>query len=200
MSSLKLISLLFVSCACTLAQDGDWRSPIQNELLSQYKMTRVTADKATIVTPCTVVVLRKDDLVLYATGSRYANGNTYKGGRITQGFFGVLGKTARDGSTRTFVAGEKLWLTRIAFEAKGDGVILEFLSDPFDDVRYWGTLKFQWPKGSPPTPDEFAATVAQVMKPDDAAPSGAPAAAQEIAQLTAAPPSSPALVEQARRP
>jgi hypothetical protein len=181
--------------AWATAEPPDGRLAIQWRLQSQFKLTKATADKSTIVSAGTVVVLRKDSLVLYPTDRRYPLANTYKDGRITQGFFGTLDKTNRQGITRTFVAGEKLWFTKVAFEPKGDGVELEFLSDPFGDVRYWGTLKFPYPKGSLPTPDDFAKTVAQVIRADDAAVS---APAIETPQITAAAP--PAPVEQALPP
>jgi hypothetical protein len=181
----KPFVLLFVSCACALGQAPDWRSAIQAKLLSQYTLTKATADRSTIITAGTVIVLKKDDLRLLSLDHRYALGNTYANGVIKQSF---LTKTTPDGAARTFVAGEKLWLTRILFEAKGDGVQLEFLSDPFDDARYWGTLKFPFAKGSPPNPDEFANTVAQVMKPDDAAPAAAVAPAPPAPEPPAPPP------------
>jgi hypothetical protein len=79
-------------------------------------------------------------------------------------------------------------------------VDLEFLSDPFGDVRYWGTLKFPYPKGSPPTPDDFAKTVAQVITADNTQVS-APTPSIETPQITSvAPPSPPAAVEQAPPP
>jgi hypothetical protein len=161
--------------AWALPEPPDWRRAIQLRLLSQFRLTKATADKSAIVTAGTVIVLKKDDLVLYSTDRRYPPGNTYKEGRITQGFLGALDRTSQEGTTRTFVAGEKLWFTRIAFEAKGNGVELEFLSDPFNDVRYWGTIKFAFPKGSPPDPDDFARAVAQVFRADRVAES-APAA------------------------
>jgi len=175
--------------AWATTEPPDGRLAIQWRLQSQFKITKATADKSTIVTAGTVVVLRKDDLVLYPTSNRFPLVNTYKGGRITQGFFGTLDKTDRSGITRTFVAGEKLWLTRVVFEPKGDAVDLEFLSDQFGDVRYWGRLKFPYPKGSPPTPDDFAKTLTQVIESDSTV---------ETPQITAVAP--PAPVEQAPPP
>jgi hypothetical protein len=186
--------------AWPIPEPPDWRRAIEWRLLSQFKPTKATADKDTILAAGTVIVLRKDDLVLYPTDRRFGPANTYKDAKITQGFFGTLDKTSRSGFTRTFVAGEKLWFTRVVFEAKGDDVNIEFLSDPFGDVRYWGTLKFPYPKGSPPTPDDFAKTVAQVIRADNA-PVSLSAPPVEISRITAVvPPSPPAPVEQALPP
>jgi hypothetical protein len=186
--------------AWATAEPSDGRLAIQWMVQSKFKLTKATADKSAIVAAGTVIVLRKDDLVFYPTDRRYPLANTYKDGRITQGFFGTLDKVNREGITRTFVAGEKVWLTKVAFEPRGDGVDLEFLSDPFGDVRYWGTLKFPYPKGSPPTPDDFAKTVAQVITADNTQVS-APTPSIETPQITSvAPPSPPAAVEQAPPP
>ena len=86
---------------------------------------------------------------------------------------GKLGKSASDGSTRTFVRGEKFWVTRI--DVKDDGVVFQFLSDPFNDVRYVAALKFPFAKGSQPPPDQISKTVAQVFTVDDSAGAAPPA-------------------------
>ena len=52
-----------------------------------------------------------------------------------------------------------------------DGVVLDLLSDPYSDVRYYSTLKFPFTKGSFPTPDQADSSVGEVVKvqPDDSA-------------------------------
>jgi hypothetical protein len=188
----SLIALLIVSSVCAHAQDKDWRSAIQNPLESQYPLTKASADKSTIVTAGAILVLKKDNLVLYTTAFHTPPANTYKDGRITQGLLGRLGKT--DATTsRTFVRGEKFWATQI--EVRDDGVVFQFLSDPFDDVRYTGTLKFPFVKGSPPPADQIATTVAQVLKVDDSAGAAppvrntpAPAPVQSVQSLPPIPP------------
>src|ERR1700722_8882859 len=98
---------------------------------------------------------------MYASAS-FSNVNTYKGGpTISNGFFGALCKTSRDGSCRMFVRGEKFWVAEIA--VKEDGVVFQFLSDPLPDERYHGALKFPFPKGTQPNPDEISAAAAQVL-------------------------------------
>lgn len=168
-----LIALLTLSSLSLLAQDKDWRSVIQDSLESQYPLTKASADKSTIVTAGAVLVLKKDDLVMFTTSSLTPPTNTYKDGRITQGLFGKLGKAANDGTARTFVRGEKFWLTKI--EIKDDGVVFQFLSDPFDDARYAAALRFPFAKGSPPSADQIAKTVAQVIAVDDSAAAAPPA-------------------------
>jgi hypothetical protein len=169
----NLIALLIVSSVCIFAQDKDWRSAIQDPLESQYPLTKASADKSTIVTAGAVLVLRKDDLVMFATSALSPPANTYKDGRITQGLFGKLGKNASDGSTRTFVKGEKFWVTKI--EVKDDGVVFQLLSDPFNDARYMAALRFPFSKGAPPTADQISTTISQVLTVDEPAAAAPPA-------------------------
>ena len=185
-------------------ESQDWKLAVLKRLASEgTRTTKASADRSIIVSAGSVFVLKKDDLRLLTTADRVVPGNTYTGGAIKPSF---LARTTPAPAARTFVTGEKLWLTRVLFEAKGDGLVLEFLSDPFDDVRYWGTLKFPFPKDSPPTPDDLAKTIAQVIKVDDSvqaspqptAPAGQPAeqfapiAPPAIPDKPTAPPSPPA--------
>ena len=142
--------------------EWDWKLSILRTFVSLCKLTKATADKSAIVTAGSVIVLHKDNLVLYSTATRFPPSDSYVNGTIKPGFMSAA--YLRNETARAFVAGEKLWVTRILFEPKNDGVVLEFLSDPFDDARYWGTLKFSFAKGSPPPgPEEFLKTVAQVL-------------------------------------
>jgi hypothetical protein len=148
--------------------EPDWRESIQRAILSHCKLTKATADKSAIVAAGSVIALKKDNLVLYSTANRYPPSDSYVNGTIKPGL--MSGAFLRTGNARAFVAGEKLWLTRISFEPKNEGVLLEFLSDQFDDARYWGTLKFSFAKGSsPPGPEELLRTVTQVIGVEPAA-------------------------------
>jgi hypothetical protein len=191
-----LIALLTLSPVSLLAQDKDWRSAIQDALESQYSLTKASADKSTIVTTGAILVLKKDDLVMFTTSALSPPVNTYKDGRITQGLFGKLGKAATDGSTRTFVRGEKFWVTKI--EVKDDGVVFQFLSDPFDDVRYAAALRFPFAKGSPPPADQIAKTVAQVLAVDDSAAAAPPAPVSRLPYVPPAYPQTPSPAVQAQ--
>jgi hypothetical protein len=81
---------------------------------------------------------------------------------------------------RTFVAGEKFWVTGIV--AQTDGILIGTFSDPYNDVRYYGEIKFLFPASTafpprrrglfslpPPVPriapevDDFMKTVAEVI-------------------------------------
>jgi hypothetical protein len=192
-------------CLALNAQTPNTPASIEQKLESQYTITKAAADKSDVVTAGSVIVLKKDGLLMSATTSGSAAQNTYKDGKISQGMwkmakmpgFGSLMSHSGTGATvttRTFVAGEKFWVTKV--NVHEDSVVLELLSDPFSDVRYYSTLKFPFPKGAYPSPDQVASSVAEVIdiQPDDAAASGdggkksAPANTAAAALPAAAPP------------
>jgi hypothetical protein len=150
---------------------------LEQKLIAQYSLTKATADRSDIVTAGSVLVLEKDGLLMYTTTTTAPPTNTYKDGKISQGIFGlsackwcrkIPGTTsAPNVDTRTFVTGEKFWVTKI--EERDDGVYFTLFSDPISDVRYYSVLKFPVMKGSTPDQDKMLATVGEVLKvqPDD---------------------------------
>jgi len=174
---------------------GDWRSAIEQRIEADYPLTQLTADKSGTVTAGAVIVLKKNSLVMHQE-SALSNANTYKGGKLSAGFFGTICKNAQDGSCRTFVKGEKFWLVQV--DVKDDGLLLQFMSDPLPDTRYSGSLKFPFTKGAQPTPEEMSAVVAEVIGVDAA--SQAQPATAAAAQQAPAPAPPPAPVERAPAP
>lgn len=151
------------------AQVGDPATLIQEKLVSQIKLTKATADHSDIVTAGDVVVLNKDGLMMCSSASSYAFSNTYANGVLAAtlknrakdaaasflkghlpfGGGGSATDAANNGCTsRKFVAGEKFWITGIALQK--DGILVSTFSDPYNDVRYYGEIKFQFPKGQVP--------------------------------------------------
>ena len=225
----RLCAIVFVTaaaiyCAGMAAQAGDPATHIQAKLVSQIKLTKATADRSDIVTAGDVLVLQKDGLMMCSTASSYAFSNTYNNGVLTANYnnrakdatksyakaFGLsrfgLGSgasvtdAANNGCTsRKFVAGEKFWITGIV--AQKDGILVSTFSDPFDDVRYYGEIKFPFAKGSVPPVDDFVKTFAEVITVQPADDSGsqgdqgpqaaapAPAAAAPMPEI--APPAPP---------
>jgi hypothetical protein len=171
-------------CLDIAAQTGD-PAQIQAKLASQIKLTKSTADRSDIVTAGDVVVLQKDGLMMCSSASAYAFSNTYSNGvlAVSQknrakdaaksatknavfGHFGLGGGSVTDAASngctsRKFVAGEKFWVTGIA--AQKDGILITTLSDSFDDVRYYGEIKFPFTKGSVPRVDDFVKTVSELI-------------------------------------
>jgi hypothetical protein len=206
---------------------------LQSQLEAKYKITKPTDDKSDIVTAGSVLVLEKDKLLMYPTSTQIPPQNTYSGGRLSEGAYGVHQKLQGFGSMighpppqtvqgRQFVTGEKFWVTAITVQV--DGVVFTLFSDPYQDVRYYSTLKFIYPKGANPSSDQVLSMVAEVLKVDEddskksddsgnqqqAAAGGdaaqqpaaadAPAAAPAEAAAPAAPPAPPATVEIGQTP
>ena len=159
-------------CGLSLLAQVDPKAAIQQSLVAQYPLTTPTADLSDIVTAGSVVTLRKPGLVMFAAGYGVPGPNAYKGGKISQPFganFSAgmkLGRRAPGTNTanvpkRTFVPGEKFWVTAVTVE--DDGVMVQVFSDPYGDSRYLGEVKFPYQKNSPPPPNQILNTVAEVF-------------------------------------
>jgi hypothetical protein len=201
-----LIALLVVSSISGYAQDA---AAIQKKLVSEYALTQPTADLSDIVTAGAILVLQKSNLMMAPVSGTNFYQNTYRDGKITQNAAGkvtsALGRFSRlpgasapsAPATRTYVTGEKMWVTKIEFktDSKEDAVILDLYTDAVADVRYKAALRIPFAKGA--TLDQIDKTVAEVFKvqPQDSqqqAPAGG--------QPSAAAPAAPAAAEQAPPP
>ena len=147
---------------------------IQTKLNAEFAVTKVLADRSDIVTPGSVLVLHKDGLVMYSTPTQTPPLNVYKDGRIQQNaakdYFRGLGSLMVHGGDSTdldniphrkFVAGEKFWISGI--NVQPDGVVFTVYSDPFGDFRYYGLLKFPFPKKSIPATSDLVRAVEEVI-------------------------------------
>jgi hypothetical protein len=164
--------LLSLLAAATVAwADGPGsKAEIEKKLTETYALTKTTDDKTDIVTAGSVIVLQKDKLLM-VTADSAANQcpNTYKDGKLQQGGacktsetlkkISLLGRSLpgqdKVPNTRTFVTGEKFWVTKIDVKDSGkdQGVTFEFFTDAIKDVRYKGTLTVAFKKGLPSVDD-----------------------------------------------
>ena len=143
------------------AQAGD-PAVLQQKLDAQFRITTTAADKTDIVTPGDVVEIHKPGLVMFSVDSPISPTSTYKNGAMGQGFGTQLLLADKTTQKRRFVPGEKFWVTRIMVQ--NDSVTFDLYSDPYEDVRYYGTLKFVYPnKKTVPPVDEFLKTIAEVV-------------------------------------
>ncbi|MGA2277069.1 MAG: hypothetical protein ABSG00_05660 [Terracidiphilus sp.] len=164
-------SAVLMASSALMAQ-GD-PSAIQQRLNAQYKLTTVTADRSDIVTAGDVVVIHKPGLLMYAVASPMPPSNTYKNGKIGQGWGGfgkdlMIGMSAPGGATaadyphRPFVPEEKCWVTGI--QVQKDGVLFQLYSDPYDNIRYYANLKIPFPgKKEVPSVEAAMQMVAEVL-------------------------------------
>ena len=164
-----LAAILVSVVPCVQGQD---QAAIQKALTSQFVLTKTTADGSDIVTPGSILVLHKDGLQMFSIATKIPPTITYKDGKLGMGFGDAFGtdmalSAAHKGANvsnvpqRKFVAGEKFWIT--AFLVKDKYVILQVYSDPYQDVRYFGQLKFPYNKKSIPSADDLLKTIAEVM-------------------------------------
>ena len=136
------------------AQAGDRLAVIQQSLNSQFQLTSITANRSDIVTPGSEVTLHKEGLIMYEVASPLPPSNTYKNGRIVQGW-GGLGKdmaigiltpgsgSANDYRHRQFVAEEKCWVT--GMQVQKDGVLFQLYRDAHHYTSYYANLKIPFP-------------------------------------------------------
>ena len=159
----------------------DQKAEIQKKLSSDFKRTTLTVDRSDVAKAGTVLTLHKDNLLMCSMEAHGAPTNTYKNGAISMGLGATMswnmalssvGQQAANIPQRKFVSGEKIWLAD--FQVKEDGVYLLFYSDPFDNVRYYGQLKFPVSKGAFPPADNMMKTISDVVTGDSAAQEAAP--------------------------
>ncbi len=143
MSKLRRIVLLLPACnQHSTAAAGD--PNLEQKLAAKYALTTINAEGG-VVTQGVVLTLRKNGFIadpIKKCSNDYKEGHIGLGGNVL--LRAACAKVA--GSTvRSFVAGEKLSITRI--EVK-DGVIFGLISDPIGDQRYKADLKFSVGKGA----------------------------------------------------
>lgn len=160
--------LLILICVRGL-QSQDAKAEIQQRLAAQFVLTKTTADRSDIVTPGSVLALKKDGLIMFTLDARVPAITTYKDGKLSMGFGDAMAITLALGSNQTastvpqrkFVAGEKFWIT--AYSVTDKHIMLVVYSDPFNDVRYYGQIKFPFQKHNIPSADEAMKTIAEVV-------------------------------------
>ncbi len=170
---------LFPSVWAAYAQ-AQGAGAIQKKLEGEYQLTKTTADKSDIVTAGSVVVLHKDNVLMLVATSTNPCRNTYKDGKVTQSaacrtnekvkkfsrFTSMIpgaSSVPDSPASRTFVAGEKFWVTKIEVkEGKDPGIVLSFFTDAISDTRYATSLMI--PFGAiTPSPDEALKAVAEII-------------------------------------
>ena len=186
---------LIVAVSCTAMAQS--KVEIEKKLLAEFTVTQPTADLTDIVTAGSILVLKKGNIVMDAASAQNYFQNIYKDGKISQNTLGKLnsgigrlrqmrGAAPVGPATRTFVPGEKFWVTKI--ECKDDGVVFQLFTDAFDNVRYKAELKFAFEKaGAMPKADDMDKLVAEVLKiqpPDTTTGAAAPAAGPDVNRAT----------------
>lgn len=169
----------------------DPKAEIEKRLTSQFTRTKFTADLSDVAVAGSVLTLHKDGLLMCSTEAKAPPTSTYKNGAISMGFgakmawgmaLGAANQQVDNIPQRKFVAPEKFWV--IDYAVKDDGVVFLFYSDPFNNIRYYGQIKFPFAKGRFPPADDIMNAIAEVITVD--------APAQENPPDAGAPPAPPA--------
>ena len=174
---------------------------LQQKLESEYALTSINAEGG-IVTQGVTLTLKRGGLTASAT---YACANDYKGGKVVlvskacgasriygglRGLPGVGGyiPDAPQGTTlatRSFVRGEKFYISRITV---ADGITFSLTSDAIDNVTYKAEIRFKTQDLA--QADSMVAEVFSVTRPDSQ-PGGQPVAAPTVAPPPPPPPPPP---------
>src|ERR1035438_8762053 len=110
-----------ISGLALAAQTAD-PAVIQARLTSQFKLTTTAADRSEIVTPGAVVEMHRQGMMIYSVAAPLPPSNTYKNGKIGQGWGGfgkdlAITMLAPGGATSDsypkaqFAIGDKCWVT-----------------------------------------------------------------------------------------
>jgi hypothetical protein len=159
----RFTTILALGALLALPAMADDLAGIQKALNARFALTTATADRTDVVTAGSVLVLKKSNLMSTDAHKLLIFANSYKNGRITQPKIVSFGKMGGqiDG-TRTFVSGERLWLTGI--QVKEKEIVFELFSDAIGDTRYRAVLKFPFEKDSTPTVNGVVSEVAEVFE------------------------------------
>jgi hypothetical protein len=151
------------------ALGGQTGSSLQQQLQSQFTLTKLTPDGSDIATQGAALVLQKKGVWMYGLTSPQPPLNTYKNGKLSKSFSRdmAIGLQTPGGNgltslpMRSFEAGEKSWVVGLGIEK--DGIVFRLYSEPYDGLRYYGDLKFAFDKGSVPSLDQALALIANVL-------------------------------------
>jgi hypothetical protein len=153
-------------------QGQDSKTEIQKRLEALFILTTIKDDRSDLVKAGSIVELHKDGLLMWSVDTAVPPICILKNDKLTMPFglranVGAELRKKQPGAndykvpSRTFVAGEKVWI--VGAKVNDNGVIMEFYSDPYQDVRYYGEVWFQFPKGAVPAADDFMKNLAEVV-------------------------------------
>jgi hypothetical protein len=169
-----LISGFVITLGLSPVATAQSKNAVEQKLISEYALTQPTADQFDIVTAGAILVLKKGNIVMAPTSGTDLYQNTYRDGKISGNAAAKVGNALGRFSrlpgasgpapppTRTFVPGEKVWVTKIV--CKDDGVVFDLFTDAYADVRYKAALKIAFPKTASPAVDMVDKLVAEVFK------------------------------------
>jgi len=169
--ALGLAAIAAMSSLALVAQTGASNDLVANKLKEQFPITVFSRDASQVLTAGAVVTLQKDGFLVFRLPVPAHPVSTYKNGKLSQGFGDTFAACLANGLNqpngcndipqKTLATGEKFWISAIVVGKKD--IVLVAVTDPYDDGRYIGELKFPFGKGSVPSPDEALRMVSEVV-------------------------------------
>jgi hypothetical protein len=170
------LALTLLTVALTLAaQAGDPKDLLLKKLNEHFVPTTFSpkgppsfrADTSQIVTAGVIVALKENGLLVYPANRPLAPVSVPKLGKLTQGFGDLYKARAADSGgdeipSNVLLAGEKVWISSIWLAR--DSIQVQVVTDPYDDGRYSGTIKFLIPKDTVPTPEDAIKAISEVLE------------------------------------
>jgi hypothetical protein len=166
--------------------------PLPDEFsLNAIRRALVMKYQTAFVGPNAVVVLKQGNLAMAPVSSAGMSLDTYHNGRISQsatlGKFNRIAEATKDETPkRIFVAGEKIWVTKI--DVQENGVVLDLFSGPYAGVRYAASLWLPFEKNSTPTVSYATQLLAEVFDVQPSDPGAQRTPTKPPNSLAAAPP------------
>lgn len=177
-----LVFITLISGLTMVAQAGAATDLLLKRLNEHFVPTVFNQDESDVVAAGTVVTLQKDGLLVFRRPLKYCPISTYKNGKLSQGFGDKVDVAKGDnlGDVNGFNVfpqkilgfGEKFWIDGFGF-GKNE-ILAVVITDPYDDGRYCGMLKFPYEKGHQPTPEDAVRMISEVLAPPAALDKSAP--------------------------
>ncbi|MDR3762736.1 MAG: hypothetical protein P4M01_01435 [Acidobacteriota bacterium] len=166
--------LLTVLFAAFPAHAEDNLGQINIALKQMCPLTTITADRMGVNNVRCIATLHKDKLQTSDASANAPITTTYKDGSLSCGMGahiawgmaeGLAGQETKGIVQKQFSSGEKFFVYHV--EAKKDGIHLLLLSDVYDDARFYGELKVQFPKNSQPSSEDALRLLSEVVTLED---------------------------------
>ena len=211
--AIGLAGIILTGSFAATAQSGTPTDLLLKKLNERFVPTVFNQDETDIVTPGTVVAVMRDGdiseyiqdlnkprwgVVVYRLPLKYCPISTYKKGALSLGFSDLVDVAGGDNiNFKEFISyplkylkkGDKVWISGFGIANKNNAVLAGVVTDPYDDGRYCGTLKFPYEKGHPPSPNDAVKMISEVLAVQPAQEQAVPPEAKE-------PPPPPPAVEQ----
>ena len=182
-----LTAIILMAGLTLAAQNSEPTDLLLKKLNEQFVPTVFNQDETDIVTPGTVVALKKNGeisgyiqdpakpmwgMVVYRLPLKFCPISTYKNGALSMGFGDSSDTASGDNlNINAFFSfprkylqiGDKVWIFGFGIANKKNAVLAIVVTDRYDDGRYCGMLKFPYEKGHPPTPDDAVRMISEVL-------------------------------------